>query len=374
MTTCKTEKGVHAAMNPLDLFYSYAHEDEELRDELAGHLKILERRGVIRSWVDRDIVPGQEWDSEIKEALLGADIVLLLVSADFIKSDYIWGKELDTAMQLHQQGKATVIPVLIRATDIEGAPFAKLQGLPKDFKAVTSWPNRDEAWTDVARGIRRAAKLLLASTTRHPPPPGPSRGSRGWSVSGVTPDLGEGGNNTVDETLEHVLDACVTRLETAAQARGVVLERDMARHKALNLVDVTEQIRILWVDDHPENNESEIAALTGLQIEVVTARDTDAAIQRIQEDEEPFDLLISDWTREAEDLQAAPSAAVALLRAMKSRKIALPLLIYHGSFKKAERDARGRMALAEGAVAETNHPDELFALIAGQFSGSGAAG
>lgn len=358
-------------MKPLDLFYSYAHEDEALRNELAGHLKILERRGVIRSWVDRDIVPGQKWDHEIKEALLGADIVLLLVSVDFINSDYIWGKELATAMQLHQEGKATVIPVLIRAADIEGAPFAKLQGLPKDLKAVTSWPNRDEAWTDVAKGIRRAAKLLCASTTLPPPPPGSSPGSRGWTVSSVTPDVDEGdSNNAVDETLEHVLDTSIYRLETAAKARGVALEHDLARNKALDLVDIPEQKRILWVDDNPENNKSEVAALAGLQIEVTIARDTHEAIQRIQEDEEPFDLLISDWTRDAENLQGASSAAVALLRAMKSRNIGLPVLIYHGGFSEAERAERHRIAVEEGAVAEAHQPDELFALIAGQLTGA----
>ena len=83
---------------PVDLFYSYAHEDEKLRDELDGHLALLRRKGVIRPWHDRGIVPGQKWDEAIDRELSTADLILLLVSMDFLNSDYIWGKELATAI------------------------------------------------------------------------------------------------------------------------------------------------------------------------------------------------------------------------------------------------------------------------------------
>ena len=86
----------------------------------------------------------------------------MLVSADFINSDYIWGHELATAMQRHERGEASVVPVMLRSTDIDDAPFAKLQALPTDRRAVTSWPNRDEAWTDVAKGIRRTVAAIQA--------------------------------------------------------------------------------------------------------------------------------------------------------------------------------------------------------------------
>ena len=85
-------------MDPVDLFYSYAHEDEKLRDELDGHLALLRRKGVIRPWHDRGIVPGQKWDEAIDAQLSTADLILLLVSMDFLNSDYIWGKELATAL------------------------------------------------------------------------------------------------------------------------------------------------------------------------------------------------------------------------------------------------------------------------------------
>jgi len=160
-------------MEPVDLFYSYAHKDELLRDELAGHLKIMKRRGVIRSWHDRCIEPGQPWDNEIDTQLATADLVLLLVSADFIKSDYIWGHELDVAMKRHERGEASVVPVMLRSVDITDAPFAALQDLPTDLKPVTSWSNRDEAWTDVAKGIRRTVEQIQVKWSRPPTPTPP---------------------------------------------------------------------------------------------------------------------------------------------------------------------------------------------------------
>jgi len=136
------------------IFISYSHRDEKLRDELETHLKLLARLGVISTWTDRKIIPGGEWSQEIDRRMSAADIILLLVSADFIASDYCWGKELSMALLRHQNGEATVIPIMLRPCDWHGAPFGKLQGLPKGMKPVTAWDDRDSAWTDVAIGIR----------------------------------------------------------------------------------------------------------------------------------------------------------------------------------------------------------------------------
>ncbi|HEV2765395.1 MAG TPA: COR domain-containing protein, partial [Pyrinomonadaceae bacterium] len=145
---------------PKLVFFSYSHKDEALRDELETHLKLLQRQGVVAAWHDRKLLAGDRWDSEIDVHLERARLVLLLVSADFIASDYCWGKEVRRAMERHEAGKATVIPVLLRACDWKGAPFAALQGLPKDLRPVTAWADRDAAWTDVAAGIRAAAEAL----------------------------------------------------------------------------------------------------------------------------------------------------------------------------------------------------------------------
>ena len=141
----------------INLFYSYSHADEALRDELEKHLKLLQRQNVIDTWHDRKISSGAEWDKAINNNLDTADIILLLISADFLASDYCWDIEIQRAMQRHKEGSALVIPVILRPCDAGNADFMKLQGLPKNFKPVTTWANPDEAFTDIAKGIRAAA-------------------------------------------------------------------------------------------------------------------------------------------------------------------------------------------------------------------------
>jgi hypothetical protein len=150
-------------MNPVKLFYSYSHADEDLRKELVKHLTILKRQNVIEPWHDRDIEAGAEWSKEIEQHLNEAHIILLLISPDFIASDFCWDKEMERAMQRHDAGEAAVIPILLRSCDWKGAPFGKLQGLPKDMKAVKDWADRDQAFTNVAQGIRKVAERLAAN-------------------------------------------------------------------------------------------------------------------------------------------------------------------------------------------------------------------
>lgn len=145
---------------PIEVFFSYAHEDEALRDELAKHLKLLERQNVIANWYDRDITAGQEWNAAIQERLNRAKIILLLISADFLDSDFCWGVELEQAMQRHENQDAYVVPVILREVDWKGAPFGKLQALPKNAEPVMNWPSRDQAFADVARGIRKLAESI----------------------------------------------------------------------------------------------------------------------------------------------------------------------------------------------------------------------
>jgi hypothetical protein len=147
---------------PMSLFYSYSHKDEALRKKLETHLSLLQNQGVIRGWHDRRIEAGTEWDGVISENLEHAAIILLLVSADFLASKYCCDVEIKRAMERHDAGTARVIPVILRSVDWHTAPFGKLQALPTDGKPVTSWKNRDEAFTNVARGIREAVKDLTS--------------------------------------------------------------------------------------------------------------------------------------------------------------------------------------------------------------------
>lgn len=145
---------------PIRLFFSYSHKDEALRDELETHLALLKREGLLQSWHDRRIGAGTEWEGEIDKNLEEAEVIILLVSADFLASDYCYDKEMKRALERHDAGEARVIPVILRKTDWQSAPFAKLQALPKDARPITLWQDRDEAWTDVTLGIRRVVEAL----------------------------------------------------------------------------------------------------------------------------------------------------------------------------------------------------------------------
>ncbi len=146
----------------IEVFFSYSHRDEELRDEMAKHLSILKRQGVITEWYDRAIGAGSEWAQAIDDHLNSAQVILLLISPDFIASDYCFDIELQRAMERHEAGEACVIPVILRPVDWSGAPFGKLQAFPKNAKPVTSWANRDEAFFNVAQGIRKAVEGLAS--------------------------------------------------------------------------------------------------------------------------------------------------------------------------------------------------------------------
>ena len=155
-------------LNQVSLFYSYSHKDEALRDTLETHLSILARKGVISQWHDRRILAGSEWESEISNQIEAADIILLLVSPDFIASDYCYSKELKKAIERHESNQSKVIPIVIRPVDWldTDVPFAKLQALPKDAQPVTSWDNQDEAWLSIAKGVRKAVEDIVDLKTR----------------------------------------------------------------------------------------------------------------------------------------------------------------------------------------------------------------
>lgn len=144
----------------MKVFISYSHKDQRYRSQLETHLALLKREGVIEVWHDRKITAGREWADQIDENLEQASIILLLISSDFLASDYCYDKEMGRALEKHQTGEARIIPIIIRSADWTTAPFAKLQSLPKEAKPVNSWRKKDEAWTDVAKGIRQVVEEL----------------------------------------------------------------------------------------------------------------------------------------------------------------------------------------------------------------------
>src|SRR5438876_5354176 len=144
----------------IEVFISYSHKDQTFREELEIHLSNLKRQNIINSWYDGNIAPGAELKPQIMDHLKSAQIILLLISADFIHSDFCYSIEMKQAIDRHNAGEARVIPILLRPTDWQGAPFAKLKILPTDAKAVTKWRRRDDAFADIVQGIRASIHEL----------------------------------------------------------------------------------------------------------------------------------------------------------------------------------------------------------------------
>lgn len=142
------------------LFFSYSHRDEDLRDELEIHLAMLKRSGVISTWHDRRITAGSELDASIDLALNNADVILLLVSSYFLASEYCYEKEMQRAMERHEAGEATVIPVILHPCDWQSAVFGKLMAAPTDGKPVSKHTNLHDAFLDITNSIKAAISQL----------------------------------------------------------------------------------------------------------------------------------------------------------------------------------------------------------------------
>lgn len=159
--------------NELNVFISYAHKDEELKDELCTHLRTFERISLNRSWIihlrdDRKIISGTNWDTEINSNLDNAQVILLLISSDFIASDYCYGVEVARAMELHDCRMARVVPIILREARWGDQTFSKLQVLPDRAVPVTAWARpqgsnkNDAAFTNVANGLQKVFDELAA--------------------------------------------------------------------------------------------------------------------------------------------------------------------------------------------------------------------
>lgn len=118
---------------------------------------MLKRQEVISVWHDRRLLAGDELDNGISTHLEKADIILLLVSPDFLASEYCYSKEMLRALERHDSGDANVIPVILRPCEWQKAPFGKLLVAPVDGKAVTKWPDRDDAFLDITQAIRQGS-------------------------------------------------------------------------------------------------------------------------------------------------------------------------------------------------------------------------
>ena len=137
----------------VNIFISYSHQDKAFKEELSKHLMPLVRLNKATIWEDGCIDAGEEWEKAILDNLKKADIVLCLISSDFIVSDFCYTKEMEEALKARKLGEKTVIPIRIRRCNWSKLPIGKIQGLPKRWlKAVKN----DAAWTEISKGIEKA--------------------------------------------------------------------------------------------------------------------------------------------------------------------------------------------------------------------------
>jgi len=175
------------------VFISYAHADEEYRKALEGHLSGLRRDRLIEVWHDRLLGAGDEIDGSISGHLANSDVVLLLISSDFLASPYCMDVEMEAALRRENQGLTRIIPVIVRPCDWHTSPFGKLLAAPTDGKPISTSADRDEAMLDVARMIRAALARPRATEpaiTDAPQVVGQVRGSRGAKNESVEALIG----------------------------------------------------------------------------------------------------------------------------------------------------------------------------------------
>lgn len=139
----------------MKLFICYSHEDEKYRVRFEKHLKQMQREGTIDSWSDRKIIPGKDWNNEIDSNIENSELIIFLISQDFIASEYCYEVEMQKALQQADNGISVVVPVIIRACLWETLPFGKYQALPKDGKPIKSWNDPDKGWMDVEIGLKK---------------------------------------------------------------------------------------------------------------------------------------------------------------------------------------------------------------------------
>jgi Uncharacterized conserved protein len=191
------------AKRPIRLFYSYSHQDEDLRLRLETHLAPMRWNRLIAEWHDRRIGAGDDWENEIDTNLETAEIILLLLSASFIASPYCWSKEMTKALERHGRREARVIPVILRPCRWTSTRLKVLQAVPKDARPVTLWTNEDEAFDDVAARIETVVEALQtaaldAAATPSPGAPAPPSPASGRGELKPLP-LGEVGANAPGE-------------------------------------------------------------------------------------------------------------------------------------------------------------------------------
>lgn len=155
-------------MDKVNIFLSYAREDNLYKNEIDKALIGLKRSDKVNVWNDQLIAPGMVWSDEILQVIDNTNIFLLLISVDFNNSEYIWKNELAIAMQKHQEGKARVIPIICRTCDWTSMPYAKFQAIPPGVVPIDQFANKDEAYTIIAKQVKGVVDFIIEQSKINP--------------------------------------------------------------------------------------------------------------------------------------------------------------------------------------------------------------
>jgi TIR domain len=233
--------------NPIEIFFSYALEDQALMDDVRRQLNVWERNGRILKWHDRQIPPGSDWRNNIDERLNSAQIVLLFLSPHFIESRYCYEVEGQAALRRRESRAAEVIPIILRPCPWQETPFGTLQALPRDAVPVTRWPDRDEACLDVATGVMAAVDRAIEG-----------RRVPGASQSPDLDDFAKWAEITRPEpqkkplTNDDLTETDITVLRLIAVAQTQPWAEAIADQSGVNLVRVEYALQRLVVGDYVE--------------------------------------------------------------------------------------------------------------------------
>lgn len=142
------------------IFFSYSHKDDAIRNELEKHLSILKRQNLIETWHDRRILAGQDLEKEIDQNLMDSDLILFLVSPDFLASDYCYSKEMQKTLERQKKGLCWVIPIILDHCDWHHTPLKNLRACPHDGKPVSEYPNQNKAFNEIVQDIRNVIEMI----------------------------------------------------------------------------------------------------------------------------------------------------------------------------------------------------------------------
>jgi hypothetical protein len=207
----KTVTGSPQMATDINVLLVYEHKDEIFRRKLLNHLNALWGEGLITSMQDLMVAPGFESYADIERKLSTSNLVLLLISSTFLRSDFAFGDQIKRAIEGHNVGSVIVLPILVHPVSLGESLYSDLLTLPSNYKAISEWANDDQAYADIMKTMRTVIRELHARQAEHKPvnkePELAQRTPERWPVrTGTDQDVSKVNLNPVETTIQHLID------------------------------------------------------------------------------------------------------------------------------------------------------------------------